>query len=241
MSIRMAKDQNLSLNPTKISGLCGRLMCCLNFEQEHYQTTLQRCPRKGATVLTPEGPATVDDILILKEKVKVRLIGDEVEIREYPFDDVKDTTAKDIAAWEAAGGKALAIIAKAAYKLAQNKPKPKPGEEFNDNQADIYSNDAPMRLVKPDEPELGMMYEQAEPEEPAVIKPAVVQDIEDYKEDDEPQAPTPAPASPQEDPAEDGQGSETGSQGDALSQPNRRRRRGGRRNRGWHGGPPTPT
>ena len=73
VSIRMAKDQNLSLNPTKISGLCGRLMCCLNYEQEHYQTTLQRCPRKGATVLTPEGPATVDDVLILKEKVKVRL------------------------------------------------------------------------------------------------------------------------------------------------------------------------
>jgi cell fate regulator YaaT (PSP1 superfamily) len=124
VSIRMAKDQSLSLNPTKISGLCGRLMCCLNYEQENYQTTLQRCPKKGVTVLTPEGPAIVEDVLILKEKAKVKLIGDEVEIREYPFADVQEAGPREIAEWEANGGRARAALAKAAYKQAQSKPKP---------------------------------------------------------------------------------------------------------------------
>jgi cell fate regulator YaaT (PSP1 superfamily) len=246
VSIRMAKDQNLSLNPTKISGLCGRLMCCLNYEQEHYAATLQRCPRKGATVLTPEGPATVDDVLILKEKVKVRLIGDEVEIREYVFEDVQDATPKDIAAWEASGGRARASVAKAAYKQALNKPKPKPGDEFNDIPSDFYSNDGPMRLVKPDEPALGVGQEMPSALPAAEIKPVpkaapAVQDLEDYREDDD--AAAAQDASGQRD--TDGTDEEAGSAADGQpatgdNQANRRRRRGGRRNRGWHGGPRTP-
>ncbi len=77
VSIKMAKDQNLSLNPTKISGSCGRLMCCLHYEQETYLQIKQELPRRNAIVKTPDGLAVVIEPIILKESVKVRLIVDE--------------------------------------------------------------------------------------------------------------------------------------------------------------------
>lgn len=73
VSIRMAKDQGLSLNPTKISGTCGRLMCCLKYEQEAYTSLLKMTPRQGALVNTPEGHGTVVDINLLTGSLKVRL------------------------------------------------------------------------------------------------------------------------------------------------------------------------
>ncbi len=73
VSIRMAKDQNLSMNPSKISGACGRLLCCLNYEHEAYVDARKRMPRKNARVMTPEGPGIVEDINLLKEEVNVRL------------------------------------------------------------------------------------------------------------------------------------------------------------------------
>jgi len=73
VSIRMAKDQNLSMNPSKISGACGRLLCCLNYEHEAYVDARKRIPRKNARVMTPEGPGIVEDINLLKEEVNVRL------------------------------------------------------------------------------------------------------------------------------------------------------------------------
>lgn len=90
VSIKMAKEQNLSLNPTKISGLCGRLMCCLKYEQEHYEKTRKKMPRVGREVITPEGVATVVDVNVLTEKVKVRVQqGDSFELREYYIDECK--------------------------------------------------------------------------------------------------------------------------------------------------------
>lgn len=77
VSIKMAKDQNLSLNPAKISGICGRLMCCLRYEHETYVTLKKELPKRNEEVMTPEGPAIVIDPVILKESVKVRLIVDE--------------------------------------------------------------------------------------------------------------------------------------------------------------------
>lgn len=77
VSIKMAKDQNLSLNPTKISGICGRLMCCLRYEHENYVHIRKELPRKNDKIMTPEGKAVVIDPVILKESVKVRLIIDE--------------------------------------------------------------------------------------------------------------------------------------------------------------------
>ena len=90
VSIKMAKEQNLSLNPTKISGVCGRLMCCLKYEEDHYEATRKRMPRVGREVMTPDGVGTVQEINILRETVRVRIVnGDNAEIRDYPADSVK--------------------------------------------------------------------------------------------------------------------------------------------------------
>ncbi len=73
VSIKMAKTQNLSLNPTKISGTCGRLMCCLKYEQDAYEDALKRLPKSDSFVQTPDGVGNVTDVNVLKEKVTVRL------------------------------------------------------------------------------------------------------------------------------------------------------------------------
>ena len=92
VSIKMAKEQNLSLNPTKISGVCGRLMCCLKHEQETYEELNSRLPSLGDHVTTNDGlKGEVQSVNVLRQKVKVivTLDGDEKEIREYKVDDLK--------------------------------------------------------------------------------------------------------------------------------------------------------
>ncbi len=73
VSIKMAKEQNLSLNPAKISGVCGRLMCCLRYESEHYHCARKGLPEQGKTVSTSQGKAKVVDVNILNRKIKVQL------------------------------------------------------------------------------------------------------------------------------------------------------------------------
>ncbi len=91
VSIKMAKEQNLSLSPTKISGLCGRLMCCLNYEHEHYCETRRRMPKQGSTVDTPDGKGIVIENNAITEKVRVKItLPDEsVDIRTFELSDVK--------------------------------------------------------------------------------------------------------------------------------------------------------
>ena len=91
VSIKMAKEQNLSLNPTKISGVCGRLMCCLKNEQETYEYLNKKLPNNGDTVTTPEGyKGEVSSVSVLRQLVKViEDIGDEKEIREYKAEELK--------------------------------------------------------------------------------------------------------------------------------------------------------
>ena len=91
MSIRMAKEQNLSLNPAKISGVCGRLMCCLKNEQETYEYLNSRLPGNGDTVQTDDGfKGIVQSVNVLRQLVKVVVENnDEKEIREYPADRLK--------------------------------------------------------------------------------------------------------------------------------------------------------
>ena len=90
VSIKMAKEQNLSLNPTKISGVCGRLMCCLKYEQDQYEATRKKMPKVGKEVITPEGPGVVWDLNVIKETVRVRIQkGDSSEMRDYPLEDVQ--------------------------------------------------------------------------------------------------------------------------------------------------------
>lgn len=73
VSIKMAKEQSLSLNPTKISGTCGRLMCCLKYEQEAYEELMRITPKPGAVVITDDGKGVVSEVNVIKGEVKVRL------------------------------------------------------------------------------------------------------------------------------------------------------------------------
>ena len=92
VSIKMAKEQNLSLNPTKISGVCGRLMCCLNNEEETYEMLNSQLPSTGDTVTARDGlTGVVQSLSVLRQRVKVvvNLDNDEKEIREYQVDELK--------------------------------------------------------------------------------------------------------------------------------------------------------
>jgi cell fate regulator YaaT (PSP1 superfamily) len=90
VSIKMAKEQNLSLNPTKISGICGRLMCCLNYEQNTYEDIRKRLPKIGSVVETDLGRGEVVSNSVVKEKVKVKLFrGEEDFIEEFKISDIK--------------------------------------------------------------------------------------------------------------------------------------------------------
>ena len=100
VSIKMAKEQNLSLNPTKISGQCGRLMCCLKYEQDYYEATLKKLPKVGKDIMTPDGAGVVTEINPIREKVKVRIHteDDTFDLREYGIDDVRRMGPDDAAA-----------------------------------------------------------------------------------------------------------------------------------------------
>lgn len=91
VSIKMAKEQNLSLNQTKISGVCGRLMCCLKNEQETYEELNRNLPGIGDVVTTPQGTTgTVQSVNVLRQMVKIVVdVNDEKEIQEFPVRDLK--------------------------------------------------------------------------------------------------------------------------------------------------------
>ena len=96
VSIKMAKEQNLSLNPTKISGVCGRLMCCLKNEQETHEYLNSRLPSVGDSVITPTGMhGEVSGVNVLRQLVKVVVDnGEEKELQEYAVDDLKFTSRR---------------------------------------------------------------------------------------------------------------------------------------------------
>ena len=98
VSIKMAKTQGLSLNPGKISGLCGRLMCCLEYENDYYAEVYKKMPKLGSTVSTPEGEGVVvtNNMLKLISKIKITK-GDGSEIyKDFPVSELKfKSSAKD--------------------------------------------------------------------------------------------------------------------------------------------------
>ncbi|MBQ7113800.1 MAG: hypothetical protein IJO10_06135 [Clostridia bacterium] len=87
VSIKMAKEQNLSLSPTKISGICGRLMCCLKYEQDAYESMRKQMPRTGREVITPDGVGTVleNNVITERTRVRVALSDGTFDVRDYPF------------------------------------------------------------------------------------------------------------------------------------------------------------
>ena len=110
VSIKMAKEQNLSLTPSKISGACGRLMCCLKYEQEVYEEKLSRLPKPGAIVKTEEGEGIVEGVEVLKEILKIKIQDKEdtkykripakdivvIKDAEIQDDDIEDTELKEL-------------------------------------------------------------------------------------------------------------------------------------------------
>ncbi len=90
VSIKMAKNQGLSLNPGKISGLCGRLMCCLAYENDYYAEACKKMPKVGSEVGTPEGTGTVVNANMLKMEVKVRIDkGDGAAYKDFPVEQLR--------------------------------------------------------------------------------------------------------------------------------------------------------
>ena len=88
VSIKMAKTQNLSLNPTKISGTCGRLMCCLKYEQEAYEDLIRTSPKQDSFVDTPEGRGTVVELDLLRQRVKVRMEDNPETVSQFQNEEI---------------------------------------------------------------------------------------------------------------------------------------------------------
>jgi len=125
VSIKMAKEQNISLNPSKISGNCGRLMCCLKYEQEVYEDKLSRLPSVGSIVKTPDGNGEVDAVETLKEKIRVKLKdGEGYFYKKYDAADVqiiKSANRENVGSEEAANKKELEELEKLQKEDAKNK------------------------------------------------------------------------------------------------------------------------
>ncbi|HHV38527.1 MAG TPA: stage 0 sporulation family protein [Tepidimicrobium sp.] len=97
VSIKMAKEQSLSLNPTKISGLCGRLMCCLKYEQEAYDAILEKMPDVGTIAITPKGKGTIiaTHTIVERVDVRIRMEDDTEEVFNYGISDITITDEMD--------------------------------------------------------------------------------------------------------------------------------------------------
>lgn len=141
VSIKMAKEQGLSLNPSKISGACGRLMCCLKYEQDTYEELIRKTPRQGAVVTTPEGRGTVTDVALLRGKVRVRLdSGDETTLKDFdaadvkPFDGSRSVPEEELFTKEEQELlESLAVLEDGSEKSVKNEKRSGPRKKSNKN------------------------------------------------------------------------------------------------------------
>lgn len=214
VSIKMAKEQNLSLNPTKISGVCGRLMCCLKYEQDNYEQTRKRMPKVGKEVVVPDGRGVVWDINVIKETVRVRVQkGDSSELKDYAMEDVQRATpspAGETAAAPAPREEGAANVVRAPKR---ERPTPKEADSGNHKEEEkkpvspwLKAVDSAMRAAnQPDDPleqelyqaggeddDLELISDEAEGQEDTLIFPDT--------EEDAPSAPEEAPGASGEEP-----------------------------------------
>ena len=185
VSIKMAKEQNLSLNPTKISGVCGRLMCCLKYEQDQYEQTRKKMPKVGKEVITPDGPGVVWDLNVIKETVRVRIQkGDSSELKDYPMEEVQRPGAANARKEEVHEASAEAAVP-AEEKAAEEQPRPrkerpareehKPRREEGEKQPERREKRRPQQAEKQEAAAEEKPVEQSEPvksEAPEADKPA---------------------------------------------------------------------
>ena len=138
VSIKMAKEQNLSLNPTKISGVCGRLMCCLKNEEETYEYLNSRLPGVGDSVMTATGQTgEVQSVNVLRQKVKVLIeVDDEKELHEYDVDELKFRPRKKNVKLSAKELEELEGLADEDMSGAEDQPAGKPERENKDARRD---------------------------------------------------------------------------------------------------------
>ena len=159
VSIKMAKEQNLSLSPTKISGICGRLMCCLKYEQDCYESMRKMMPKVGKDVTTPEGMtgmAVESNVLTEKTKVKLLLPDGSIDIREYPFRElgyrsrpaqVQPREAEEAA--EAADGADMPDAPAEDFEQAEGESTPAPAQEDQPAEEKPEEKKRPARSNRP--------------------------------------------------------------------------------------------
>jgi len=153
VSIKMAKEQNLSLNPTKISGVCGRLMCCLKYEQDTYEQIRKRMPKVGKEVITPDGVGVVWDLNVIKETIRVRIQkGDTSELKDFGIDEIQRPSQSQQTRDKAAEG-----------EKQERAPK---GERKNKGEDKPAHKEQPQKPVKEEKPK-NDESEQAEQSTPA--------------------------------------------------------------------------
>lgn len=202
VSIKMAKEQNLSLNPTKISGLCDRLMCCLKYEQDQYEATRKRMPRVGREIVTPDGVGTINAINVLEETVRVRIaVGDSFELREYPIDDCQRPEQENAPKQQPAASeedkqtaqpekkdKPRANTPKQRPARAPKKPAEGKAENKGENKNEAKQEKQKENTAKPEapkEPETAVQPEVIQPVQPEeVLQDEVLQIREDEQPED---------------------------------------------------------
>ena len=180
VSIKMAKEQNLSLNPTKISGVCGRLMCCLKYEQDQYEQTRKKMPKVGKEVITPDGPGVVWELNVIKENVRVRIQkGDSSELKDYPMEEVQRPGAANVRKEEAHEASAEVAVP-AEEKAAEEQPRPrkerpaceerKSRREEGEKQPERREKRRPQQEEKQEAAAEEKPVEQSEPVKPEAIE-----------------------------------------------------------------------
>ena len=175
VSIKMAKEQNLSLNPTKISGLCGRLMCCLQYEQSAYEAARSKMPKPGKEVNTIDGVGVVVENNAITERTKVRLTMEDgsIDIREYPYTHLSLPSEP------------LPEEALAAKKPDAAKEKDA-DTQFRREAANNTRRNGRGQQRKPEQPKPAQ-----EPEQPQKAKPAQKQEQKQQTKQEQPKQPKP--------------------------------------------------
>ena len=167
VSIKMAKEQNLSLSPTKISGLCGRLMCCLQYEESCYEQMHKLMPRTGKEIETPDGVGIVVENNVITERTRVKLTAEDgtIDIKEYPYVDLGpgakeralQRAAEAIDAPEGANGEGATPLRQSSQlrqsRSANRQPRRAAGEQAAQNKDDKPQPKAGDRQPKGDKPQ----------------------------------------------------------------------------------------
>ncbi len=159
VSIKMAKEQNLSLSPTKISGLCGRLMCCLQYEQNVYESMKKVMPKVGKEINTIDGVGVVVENNAITEKTKVRLTMEDgtIDVREYPYTHLGPVgeplpeAAREATEQKSESGEAFAALAKRENTGRNSRKrggKPQPEKAADEKQPSASKPDEPKQAAR---------------------------------------------------------------------------------------------